>query len=135
MSDPVQTPAPGIDILNCGTGHTEVRIDQSNPIEIERAKRIITDMLRRGYVLFVEGPDHALTRVERFDPEKGVYIIADLGEPEIHLLPPGVEGAPLSPAAPEPQPMPTGLKRSRGRKAEVPMTSTRATAIARTAGG
>lgn len=69
--------APGIDILNCGHGHMEVRFNEKDPLELERAKRIIGDMLRRGYVLFVEGADKALIRVERFDAEKGVYIIAD----------------------------------------------------------
>jgi hypothetical protein len=130
-------PLPGIDILNCGTGHTEVRIDKSNPIELTRAKRIIADMLRRGYVLFIEGPDKALMRVEKFDEEHGIYIIADLGQPpDIEIIPSTAEATPMALSDPEPKPLPVGVKRGAGRpKKGIPMESVRATAIARTAGG
>lgn len=139
---------PGIDILNCGTGHTEVRFNNDDPIELERAKRIIKDMLKRGYVLFIEGPDKKLIRVNSFNPDTGCYIIADLAEPEVKdwfdekVLAPLKEEACASPAPeepepePEPQPEPTkGRKGKRKAIFEVPVQNVRTTAIARSAGG
>lgn len=116
MSEPEQT--GGLDILNTGAGHIEVRYDLNDTIEVERAKRIIEDMLKRGYVLFIQGKDQELIRVESFDAVKGVYLIADLGDP--------IEGTSL----------PAKAKRGRGRpKKEVKMTEVKATAIGRSAGG
>ena len=114
----------GLDILNTGRGHIEMSFDNKDQIELTRAKRIITDMLRRGYVLFLESPGKGkkktLTRVQSFDATKGVYLIADLEEAaEIDA------SASVIPA-----------KRAAGRpRREVAMTSTRATAIGRTSGG
>jgi len=68
---------PGLDILNTGRGHAEVTFDHQDPIELERGKRIIEDMLRRGYLLFIQGDDGAVVRVESFDGERGRYIIGD----------------------------------------------------------
>ena len=111
-----------IDVLNCGTGHTEIRFDKDDPVETARAQRIIKDMLRRGYALFVEGKDKKLCRVEQFMEDEGVYIIAD--GPEI---PP--EAVPLE----EKQWHTRG--RGRPRKAAVPVHSAKAVAIGRSAGG
>jgi hypothetical protein len=120
---------PGIDILNCGRGHAEVHFDNGDPVELERGKRIIEDMLRRGYVLFIEGADKALIRVESFNAERGTYIIAD------GPLYAGDEGAVTEPeptaAAPD-----APSKRGRGRqKREVGIATVKTTAIARSAGG
>lgn len=126
------TKEPGIDILNTGHGHTEVRFTGENAVEMERAKRIIQDMLRRGYVLFVEGADKALIRVQSFDPEKNVYIIADGPLYAGEVSPAAVEDPPPA-TAPAPGPPP---KRGRGRpRREVPVDKVRTTAIARSAGG
>lgn len=73
-----KTTAGTLDILNCGAGHLELKLTDKDPIEIERAKRIIQDMLKRGYALFIHGKDKALIRVKKFDPKKLVYVIADL---------------------------------------------------------
>lgn len=43
---------PGIDILNAGLGHMEIRFNSEDPLEGVRAERIIADMLKRGYALF-----------------------------------------------------------------------------------
>lgn len=123
---------PGIDILNTGAGHMEVRFTEGDPIELERAGRIISDMLRRGYVLFIEDDDGKLTRVQSFDPKKNVYIIAD------GPLYSG-DGGTASGLSQEPTPQPTppapAKRRGRPRKTEVPMATTRVTAIGRSAGG
>ncbi len=118
----VLKPGPGLDILNTGSGHVEMRFDK-DPMELERAKRIITDMLKRGYVLFVEGKDKELHRVEKFDPEKMVYLIADLSE-----APATVPASEVGFAAP------TTKRRGRPRKA-VAVAEVRTTAIGRSAGG
>lgn len=66
-----------LDILNCGEGHMEIKFDEKDQIETERAKRVIQDMLKRGYSLFIQGEGNELIRVKEFDSKKGVYIIAD----------------------------------------------------------
>ena len=125
-------PEPGLDILNCGAGHMEVRFEKGDAIELERAKRVITDMLRRGYALFIEGPE-GLVRVKSFDPEKCVYIIGDgplyAGEQEIYA--PAADSLSEDIAQPK-------LKPRRGRPPKnrtVPMEKVRVTAIGRSAGG
>lgn len=121
---------PGIDILNCGSGHTEIRFTGENAMEVERAKRVIQDMLRRGYVLFIEGDDKALIRVEAFDPKKNVYIIGDgpLYAGDTQAAAPEETIEPPTPA--------TKARRGPGRgKREIPVGGARATAIGRSAGG
>lgn len=121
--------APGIDILNTGTGHTEIRFNNGDPIEVERARRVVVDMLRRGYVLFVHEGDRVL-RVESFDSAKDVYIIAEgplySGDDD---RPPITD--PVG-AASEP---PAKRKGRPPRTREVPLTEGKVTAIGRSAGG
>lgn len=71
-----------VGILNVGAGDTKLTFDPSNPMETARASRIVVDMIRRGYVLFVEtGRDDEnrpkYTRAESFDEKTAEYIIAD----------------------------------------------------------
>lgn len=66
-----------LDILSCGEGDIKIVFDQNNPIELERARRIIKDCLKRGYALFVHGTDNALIRVKKFVEGTAEYIIAD----------------------------------------------------------
>lgn len=103
MSDIEKT--GGLDILNAGSGHIEIRYDTNDTAEIERAKRIIEDMIKRGYSLFIEGEDGALTRVESFDAKSGAYVIAEKG------------------------------KKRRPHGVKVPMAKAKVTAIGRTSGG
>lgn len=132
---------PGLDILNTGHGHAEVHFDNNDPIELERGKRIIEDMLRRGYLLFIEGDDGKVVRVESFCAKTGRYIIGDCalyaGAEPLHSEP----EAP-NPAQTEERPSTgefTPIKRGRGRprktKGAVPMEKVRATAMGRSAGG
>lgn len=121
---------PGIDILNCGAGHAEISFATGDPIELERGKRIIEDMLRRGYVLFIEGDDKALIRVVEFNAAKGTYIIAD------GPLYAGDQPDPQAPELPATSDAATSPKRGRGRpRREVAIGSVKTTAIARSAGG
>lgn len=66
-----------LDVLNCGAGDISLVFNANDPMEVERAKRIVQDMLRRGYALFVTGTDGKLTKVNAFDEKLGVYLIAD----------------------------------------------------------
>ena len=65
-----------VDVLNTGSGHIELRFNENDPMELERAKRIITDLLRRGYALFIHEGE-TVVKVREFDPAKNVYIVAD----------------------------------------------------------
>ena len=107
-----------LSVLNVGKGDVEITFDKDDPLEIERAKRIIQDMLRRGYSLFIE-VDGKLKPVKKFDPAREVYKIADGA---LYV------GDQMEAAG-------TG-KRGRPKKTvDVPMRKTRATGVAPTAGG
>lgn len=66
-----------LDVLNCGAGHMQFAFNNNDPIELERAKRVVQDMLKRGYALFIEDDNKKLHKVKMFDETRGVYIIAD----------------------------------------------------------
>lgn len=66
-----------VGILNVGAGDTKLSFDKKNPAERIRAARIVTDMLKRGYVLLVDVGKGKCQRVKRFDENKCEYIIAD----------------------------------------------------------
>lgn len=110
-----------MDVLNCGEGHLEITFKDGDVVEMERAKRIIGDMLRRGYALFVHGTDQALIRVQEFSEKHNAYIIAD-GP----TVPP--EALPAT-ATPDVKP-----RRGKGRRC-VPMATAHATVVGRSAGG
>jgi hypothetical protein len=69
-----EKPLPGLDVLNTGYGDFELRFDPNKPDEVQKAKETITDMLKRGYAIFVHQGKETL-RVRKFDPDKNVYII------------------------------------------------------------
>lgn len=75
---------PGIDVLNTGYGDLELRFDPSNLEEVERAKQTITDMLRRGYAIFVRLGTQT-SRVRKFDVERNVYIIGSTPAEEVPI--------------------------------------------------
>ena len=75
---------PGIDVLNTGYGDFELRFDLNKPDEVERAKQTITDMLKRGYAIFVRKGTETF-RVRKFDPDKNVYIIGSTPAEEIPI--------------------------------------------------
>lgn len=119
-----------VQILNVGAGDTKLIFDKTNPIECARAGRIITDMLRRGYALFVEVEkkgEKVFTRVSEFRENTCEYIIADL-DPLIAAEADEKEtGNGEKPKTSKP-------KGKRGKKT-VPASGTRAVAMARSAGG
>lgn len=121
-------------MLNVGAGDLEFRFDRGNRDEVEKAKRVIQDMLKRGYVIFAEVND-MLHKVIAFDATAERYIIAD-GVPDSdqeESIPPPE----LPEPGPEPIPIPARKRgRPKGSKTRsVAMDSVKATAVAPTAGG
>ena len=106
---------PGLDVLNCGMGHLEFNFDKSSPKDVAEAKKVIEDMLRRGYTIIVEheGETH---RVTSFDPEQEVYYVEMPAEP----------AEPAEPAK---------SRRGRPKGKPIPIKQSRATGIGRTGGG
>lgn len=117
-----------LSVLNCGKGDIRIKLDKDNPIDIARAKRMIQDMLRRGYLLAIERSDGKLVPVESFDAEAGEYIIV-----EGALYSGGEDPPPVNEAEAGEKPEPK--KRGRPAKTRVPMANARATAVPMTAGG
>lgn len=112
-----------LSILNCNDGDIRVSFDDSDPLELARAQRIVEDMLRRGYILFVDEGDGKLKRVLNFNKKRNSYIIADRGTDESDEEQTAEET--------EPKPRAKGKKKTR----EVPAKRGRAIAVGRTAGG
>jgi hypothetical protein len=77
-----EDPLPGIDVLNTGYGDFELRFNPNSPEEVEKAKQTITDMLRRGYAIFVRKGTETF-RVRKFDADKNVYIIGSTPAEEV----------------------------------------------------
>lgn len=75
---------PGIDVLNTGYGDFELRFDPNKPDEVQKAKETITDMLKRGYAIFVRQGQETF-RVRKFDADKNVYIIGCTPAEEIPI--------------------------------------------------
>ena len=75
---------PGLDVLNTGYGDFELRFDPNKPDEVQKAKETITDMLKRGYAIFVHQGEETF-RVRKFDANKNVYIIGSTPAEEIPI--------------------------------------------------
>lgn len=116
-----------LDVLSVGRGHLKLTISEGDAVEIEKAKRIITDMLNRGYAIFVEEPDGTTKRVKRFDAKHMTYIVDDTMDTV-----PAKAAESVTPVTP----VPTGPRGRRYNKTKaVPVAGAKATAVAATAGG
>lgn len=71
-------------MLNTGYGDFELRFDPDKPDEVQKAKETITDMLKRGYAIFVRKGEDTF-RVRKFDPDKNVYIIGSTPAEEVPI--------------------------------------------------
>lgn len=110
-----------LSILNVGAGDLRISFNPKFPAEVERAREMVTDMLRRGYAIVVAEEDGTHSPVNAFDPATCEYIVAD-----------------SAPARVEPEgdaPLPEPKKRGRPRTRRIPARRARATAIAPSAGG
>jgi hypothetical protein len=70
-----------LSILNVAKGDTKLSFDPADPAERERACRIVTDMLKRGYAIMVE-VDGKTRRAVGFDPNTAEYLIRGLSKEE-----------------------------------------------------
>jgi hypothetical protein len=75
---------PGIDVLNTGYGDFELSFNPDKPDEVQKAKETITDMLKRGYAIFIRQGEETF-RVRKFDVNKNVYIIGSTPAEEIPM--------------------------------------------------
>lgn len=89
-------------ILNCSTGDTRISFNSNDPAEVERAKAVVEDMLKRGYCLAVVVGDK-MERAVGFDSAKSEYIVESAEAPRPPLPPEGV-------------PEPADAKPKRGRR-------------------
>jgi hypothetical protein len=124
-------------ILNVGAGDTKLSFDKKKPAERERAAKIVTDMLRRGYAILIQVGTKAgkplYQRAESFDAKTCEYIIVG--------TPPDVDQdiRTETQAQPELKHEPKAETR-RGKKigpprVRIPAERTNAVAVARSAGG
>jgi hypothetical protein len=121
--------------LNVAGGDISVTFDASNAPEAIRAKRMIREMLSRGYALLVRMEDGTYQRAIDFDETKSEYIIADL-DPTAQVVDAAqVElkaGGELEQTEKE---SPARPKARRGRRRGIAMEAADALAVARSAGG
>lgn len=109
---------PGmLEVLSVGKGDIKISLDHNNPEDIENARKLIEEMLAKGYGLFVE-TNNGLSRVRKFNPKRMTYVIVEFADEE---------------PAEAPAAKPTKPRRTKQR--EVPVAGSRAKAIGRTAGG
>jgi hypothetical protein len=83
MKNNEKTP-PGIDVLNTGYGDFEMHFNPDKPDEVQKAKETITDMLKRGYAIFIRQGGETF-RVRKFDANKNVYIIGSTPAEEVPI--------------------------------------------------
>jgi hypothetical protein len=126
-----------LNILNVYEGDVEITYNTNDAAEAIRARRIITDMMRRGYSMLIE-VDGAYQRAVDFDEKVGKYIIADF-DPTYRQPRPqekegptnGEEHEEIEAEASAPPPK----KRDRPGRRSISMADTTAVAIAPSAGG
>ena len=120
-------------ILTVGDGDTTLTFDPKKPAECARAKKVVDDMLKRGFAILVEvgkrDGEPLYQRAKAFDPETAEYIIVgapDDEEAEEEAAPPPKPSRPRRKAA--------GTKR-KPRTRRVKADGANAVGVARTAGG
>ena len=128
-----------LEVLSVGKGDLKIAVGDSNKDRAD-AQRLIEEMLRKGYTLFVETDDGPL-KVTRFDPDAMAYVVAgtpdvapepDLPRPGFHEQAPA-DGEAVNVAGPG-QPIKPAARRGR-KPRTVPVAGSKTTAIGRTAGG
>ena len=123
-------------ILTVGDGDTTLSFDPKKPEETRRAKKVVDDMLKRGFAILVEvgkkKGEPLYQRARGFDPKTAEYII--VGAPDDEET--QEEAAPAAPAAnpARPRRKSPGAK-PRPRQRRVKASDANAVAVARTAGG
>lgn len=114
----IEVVCPGmLQILSVGKGDIKLTLGP-DPDDVDNARKIIEEMLAKGYGIFVE-TDEGLARVKKFNPKRMSYVISEIVD---DVEPAGAEHA--------------GAKKPRRtRDKHVPVAGSKAKAIGRTAGG
>ena len=111
-----------LSVLNVGAGDIRVIFNQEDRGETKKAIRMLTDMQQRGYAIMVELPDRTYARAQTIDGSSGCYVI---------VVPEDVE-------LPDDASVESVTKPQRGRKskkAKLPIKTSKAVGVARSAGG
>lgn len=115
-----------LSVPSVGRGHLEISFTEGDAVQEEQARRVIEDMLKRGYSLFIhdETDPKKLIKVRHFDAKHMRYVIAaDAGHPTMATADVATRRKSYS------------KRRGRSRMRSVPVRSSRSIAIAPTAGG
>jgi hypothetical protein len=126
-------------ILSVGQGDIKITFDRNDIQEQIRAKRMVEEMLRRGYCLLVEQAGK-MSRAVGFDPDTYEYIVADydpLAATET-ISEPNIQIKQEEQHEPEIQTQPEATQKKRGPKPgtrRVKMQSANCYGVARSAGG
>lgn len=122
---------PGtLSVLSAGAGDLRFSFNKENPREVERAAKVVTDLLRQGYAIVATDEHGGHYMVRGFDPETSEYIV--VGEPE-----PGRAEQPVTGTMEYGPELPGQPRKRRGRPPgkRIPAGRSAATAIAPQAGG
>lgn len=112
-----------LSILSVGEGDTVLKVNPDDPASRKRFGKIVTELLRKGYLIsVVTGQDEqgreVRARVTEFDPDTLEYLIEGTNSEEDQALQKRLQGRP-----------------SGGRRRRLPLASTPADAVPPTAGG
>lgn len=107
-------------ILNTGEGDIQVTFNNHDDVETEKAIAMLVDMQKRGYAILVRLEDGTYVRAVAIDATRQQYVIQTTDA--VHT---SVDDAA---AAPVPE-------KRRGNKARVPIKTSRAVGVGRSAGG
>lgn len=113
-----------LSVLNVGAGDIELRFNQHNTEEREKALKMLTDMQRRGYAILVRLDDGSYVRATEIDAERGCYVVQ---MPEMST---GLDEGPSLPGRRGSRKGPRGRQRR-----HVPIERAHAVGVARSAGG
>lgn len=123
-----------LSILNVSAGDTKLSFDPSKPDEVKRSCEIVTDMIRRGFVLLIEvGSDEKgpiYRRAHDFNPETAEYIVAGTAADTTTTE---IETNEQEQASPPKRGRPA--KKGRRTSQRIPASKSKAIAVAKTAGG
>lgn len=112
-----ETFCPGmLEVLSIGKGDLKLTLGGDDPEDVETARKLIAEMLVKGYSIFVE-TDNGPVKVTQFNPKRMTYTIV---EGPVTATPPG---------------KPKRAAKKKAATKEVPVAGSKATAVGRTAGG
>lgn len=63
-----------LSVLNCLMGDLKVSFDEAKPEEVANARAMITDLLRKGFLIFIETPEGTV-RATGFDEKTNEYLV------------------------------------------------------------